>query len=408
MKCSFILDLSTLFVVLILLQLITLPLKAGAVLPPDLIVSAGAQVVGMFSLVAAVVVSLFASLVVLYVSWYQWFKKWSAYIAFGILALTLLLSNALLIWQLHATNQPVIITPTPSGLPVPQDRLEEVGSDCLTCQFYSDRITIFLPAEENFAVVDLDLNRRQEPDKSFSHYYFLDGFLRGQSLDTYAQFSKNEHELKSSSFLEKISVSTSVDASVRRSYEGVVLVQGTQLKFTTAEVLADFVTRNMPEYTQFQSPVAVDVHFDGEKRKGYALVETLLSDDYEQRIFFPGYETLEALTHQFVLWDSEGSFYMIDNTEVFSDTPAYPSHSWLLYKNADTQTTKKGFKTEVRELSENSWSVTVPDFADGLITVSAVQTYKDNKNGRTGKIVAGTISDSEGKREISGLIRIVK
>jgi hypothetical protein len=401
-------QLSVSLLLLLIAQLLFLPSQANAVLPPDLIVSAGAQLVGVFSLLAAVVVSLFTSLGILYVSCYEWFKKWSVYIAFGVLVFALLLSNSLFMWQMHSLEQPVVITQNPTDLPSPEPRSVEMTAACLTCQFYSESITLFFPDTQNTSVVEVDLNRRQEADTSFSHYYFLDGFLDGQSLDAYTQFDDNGSELVPAGFLEKIAIVDSVDASVRRSYGGVILAQDSKVSFKTVEVLADFVTRNTPEYTQFQSPVVVEVYIDDEQREGYALVETLHSTDYEQRIFFPGYDSLEALTYQFVLWDSERNFYMIDKTDVFSDTPAYPSHSWLLYKNANSGAAQKGFKTEVLELRENSWRVTVPDFENGIITVSSVETYKDSQTGRTRKIVSGTIIDNNGEREISGLLRIVR
>ena len=382
-------------------QILSLPQTVEAVLPPDLVVSVGSQIAGFFSLLVAVVVSVFASLGVLYAGWFERFKHYSTYIAFGILVLALLASNAFYLWQL---NQPShVVAPE-----YPTFTTATTTQDCTNCAFYSDSLTLYVPDSSNPLVIELDLNRRQELDGLFTHYYFLNGTV-GKNFDEYTQFSSNVYDLQPNDFLNSIQRIEAEDASVRDIYTGVVETQaGELITFESEAVDGDFITRNKPEYTQFQSATTFNVMVNGETKTAFGLVENLQSTDYRKRIFFPGMALLESLTHQFVLWDEAGAFYMIDDSKVFSNTPAYPAHSWLLYKSAVDGTTKKGFLTQITQLDESSWQVTVPDFQNGIITVSAVEEYKVESNGRSRYVVSGTVVDERGTRTISGLLRIVK
>jgi len=389
--------------------MLLLPYQAQAVLPPELVVSAGAQMVGIFSLVAALVVSVVTSIGVVYLAWYQRFKKWSVYIAFGFLVLALFVSNVVYLVLLYQTKS----VPTQNQYPEQEYLPPPAGSDaesaCSTCAFYKDSITLFIPDAKNPTVVELDLNRRQEPDTTFSHYYFLNGVIDGETLDNYIQFKAANSDLNQSAFLPQISRTEPVDGSVRAKYSG-ELETGVvgRIEFTTDKLLADFTTRNTPDYTQFQSPTKAELTIAGEKKTAFALVESLHSNDYQKHIFFDGYNSLKSQTHQFVLWDEVGNFYMIDDSEVFSDTPAYPPHSWLLYKNAAQGTVKKGFVTSIFELSKDSWRIAVPDFNNGTIEVRSINEYKTNANGRSRYVVVGRVTDDEGIRDISGVLRIVK
>jgi hypothetical protein len=388
--------------VFLCLSISVLPKPVQAVLPPDLIVSAGAQVAGVFSVLVAVLVSALATAGVFFLGWYQWCKQWSVYIAFGILAVALVGSNAFLMYMLNQNQQSVTSVPVISQQPG-----EEI--ECDWCQFYSDSITLFVPGETNPAVIELDLNRRQETDGTYSHYYFLDGFIDESNLDLYTQFNSPERTMQPYSYLSQIQRVEPEDLSVRAVYSGdIEAADGKQISFTTSQLQGDFVTRSTPEYTQFQSPASAQLQIDGEDITAYALVESLHSVDYTQWIFFPGYYSVQSKTHQFILWDAEGNFYMIDDSQVFSDTKAYPPHSWLLYKNAATTQTQKGFLTTISSVAENQWQVTVPDFNQGVITVEVTKTYQPTENGRTRHIVSGVVKDQKGERSISGILKIVE
>lgn len=386
---------------LLFLAMLGLPQVAVAVVPPDLVVSAGAQVVGIFSLLAAVIVSFIAGLGMLYLTWYQWFKKWSTQIAFGVLAAVLVGSNAVFLMLLLQPSQTVVVPVDPEPA--------QSAADCQTCQFYSDSITLFVPDADNPLVIEMNLNRRQEPDKTFTHYYFLNGLINTRPIEQYIQSAAANRDLQTEGFLQQIERREPADASVRAIYTGQLETEsGQSVQFTTAALSGDFVTRNTPEYTQLQSALTAEVIIDGTAKPAYALVETLQSIDYEKSVFFPGYADLDALTYQFVLWDAAGNFYMIDQSEVFSDTAAYPDHSWLLYKEAGSGLTKKGFASTISQPVAQQWQITLPDFKDGLITVSTVHEYKNDAAGSSHQVVSGQLVDQSGERTISGILRIVQ
>ena len=381
---------------------LSMPKITLAVLPPDLVVSVGSQIAGFFSLAVAVIVSLFASLSVLYIGWYEKSKKYSVPIAFLILLVALVVSNAYYWFQLSQIET----TDIPE---YPSFTMATSSQDCQSCAFYSDSVTLFVPDEAKPLVVELDMSRRQETDGTFVHYSFLNGLLNNQSLDRYTQFTVNDYALQANDFIRSIERTEPADGSVRDVYSGTIeTLNGEQLIFITDALSGDFVTRNTPEYTQFQSVAQANITYAEESATAYVLVENLQSNNYRPKIFFPGMDTLQSLTHQFVLWDEMGSFYMIDDSKVFSDTPAYPAHSWLLYKNEADGTTKKGFTTEIEQTASDQWRVTVPDFSNGVLELAVLREYKTEANGRTRYVVTGTIADDNGVRSVSGLLRVVR
>jgi hypothetical protein len=145
-----------------------------------------------------------------------------------------------------------------------------------------------------------------------------------------------------------------------------------------------------------------------------ALVEGIHSSDFSKQIFFEGNDKVEATTRQFVLWDEEDNFYMIDQSHVTSHTPEYPSHTWLLYKNATDGYTKKGFTSDVVAQSfmgrpETGWTITAPEFYDATIKLSVVKYINDGDyQTRMRPIVQGTITDNDGTRTIRGFGFIIR
>ncbi len=396
-----------------------MPKVSLAVLPPDVVVSVGAQVAGFFSLIVAVIVSLFASLAVMYFWWYEWCKRNSIYIAFGVLAVALVVSNVFYIWQLQSlTNQgPIVFTvpEKPSDLspqhpPQPATDTERNPADeCQTCEFYSDSITLYVPSLNRPFVLELDMNRRQEPNTSFTHYYFLDGLINAQPTEQYVQHSEMGYELSPESFLTNIERIRPADASVRDTYRGAVLTeQNEKVSFQIDTLQGDFISRNLPEYTQFQSVADATVSLNGEELTAYALVENLISNNFEKKIFFPGLDAVEALTYQFVLWDEDGNFYLIDKSEVFSDSPDYPSHTWILFKNTKTGEAKKSFTADITTVSDTQWIVQLPDLLGASLELSVQNQYQEERDGRSRFIVRGVVTDDSGTRTISGLLRKVQ
>jgi len=380
-----------------------------ALLPPDLVVSVGAQVVGFFSLIVAVILSVFTSMGVLYFWFYEWFKRHVVQVAFGALALVLLASNALYLWQMQPTQTVIVsqYTEHPPGLQGTSS--SQTVNECTTCAFFSDSLTVFVPDPVQPIVLQVDMNRRQETNGSFTHYYFLNGIINGDNFDQYTQFIKADYGLQANDFLLNIERILAEDTSVRDVYVAdVKSPSGDTFTLRTAPLQGDFVTRSLPEYTQLKSVTNTQLQVNDSVFAAYVLVDQLMSNDYQKRIFFPGFADLESLTYQFVLWDEANAFYLINDTQVFSDTPAYPTHSWLLYKNQATGATKKGFETQINQLSDTRWEVTLPDFQNGLLDVSVLTEYHQAGSDRSRYVVTGKITDDDGVRSVSGLLTLVR
>ena len=402
---------------LILGLIFFLPKSAEAVLPPDLVVSVGSQMAGFFAFFVVIIGSLFASLGILYVGFYQKIKKYSVHVAFLALFIALVVFSVL--YQLKINSLSLEITRLTSQeiteKPIIINNEEEVDvpditpdKSCTSCQFYSDSVSLFIPDEKSPFILELDLNRRQEPNGIFTHYYFLNGFYKNEITDKYVQFEFGSYDLTPTSYLVDFKRESPSDFSVRDYYSGVVkMTETNEVSFSITDIKGDFITRNRPEYTQFQSTGKALVKIGNETKEAFALVETLHSNDYEKRIFFPRLSSVVSLTHQFVLWDEFGNFYMIDNSEVFSDTPEYPSHSWLLYKSKDGET-KKGFSVMVAEIEDGEWLVSLPELNNASLRLYGEVTYKPDVNGRKRVYVTGVISDIYGTRKISGLLKLVK
>ena len=154
------------------------------------------------------------------------------------------------------------------------------------------------------------------------------------------------------------------------------------LHFTITDIKGDFVTKNTPHYTRYQSTGIATIKFHGETFTANALVEGIHSIDFSESIFFDGSDLVDADTYQFVLWDEDDNFYMIDDSNVRSDTPKYPSHTWLLHKDKASGYTKKGFDSTITTTvlpdgTETNWKITTPDFNDGSINLNLIKYIED-------------------------------
>lgn len=385
------------------------PYPAHAVLPPDVIMSVGTQAAGFLSFFAVLFGLVVGMLGVLFHVCGQYVKRYSVYLAFATLALALVGFQVLYVMdirQAHDLYQERItalrqgqaqqLSDHPSPEPI------EGGVECENCEFYSDSIHLYIPGERA-QVISLDLNRRRDQGDQFTHYYFLDGYVLGSPLDSYTSFKSEVATVKTNDFLREYAKVASQDTSVRDQFIGVIDLGAAPLSFAVGPTTGDFLTRNVPEYTQFQSVGTATIDLGEQKVLAYYLVETALSNDYTKRIFFAGYDTITAETHQFILWDDRGSFYLIDDTDVVSGPDAYQSHTWLLHKDGQSGLTKKSFRADVVTKEDGTWVVSVPDFSRGIITVEQDVLYKA-EDGRTRMLVSGTISDSDGTRSISGVL----
>lgn len=388
------------------------PHPAHAVLPPDVIISVGTQAAGFFSFFAVLFGMVIGVLGVSFRVCGQFMRQYSVHFAFVVLVVGLIGFQALYLTdmnRLHDSYQARISAlqdrmtgaskegaPTASGT---------ADGECPGCAFYNDRIVLYVPGA-TAQVVSLDLNRRRDPNGWFTHYSFLDGYVAGETIDAYGADKSRASTVLINDFLREYERATAADASVRDRYTGTVELGSASLVFTIGPVAGDFLTRNLPEYTQFQSVGSTTVQLNGESVPAYYFVENVFSNDYTKRIFFPGYDDVIAETYQFLLWDDRGSFYLIDDTAVVSGPDAYQSHTWVVHKDGRDGSTKKAFQADVSTLDEGQWMVSLPEIHNATIALERDVVYQD-ENGRERILVSGTITDSDGERTISGILHYI-
>lgn len=419
-----------------------IPYQVHALLPPDLVVSVGSQIVQFFSIGAVVVGGVFSSLAYWSRRWFCWSNKkvWkviSLIVFIVVCAIVLVYVVELEKQNNNSLNQMEKLQSINAGLEErlgnsvsladyqrlvaelnkqspdfrPDIFLFATGTQSLDKQFHSDNIILYRGGGSSFAL-EIDFNRIEVSPGVYTHYTYLNGNINGEIISDYDSVFATTTTLQKNRYVTEISRVMADDLSPRDSYKVTVLVNGDPVSFEIKNLQGDFVTRNHPDYTQLQSEGTAEVIYKGEKFEAQALVENTYANNYTTKIFFPGYQEIDSTTHQFVLWDENENFYLIDISEVRSDTPEYPSHVWLLYKSASGETIKKSFSASVSSVSDKigrvSWSVSAPDFEGAMITVSPVVPFKQSGEDRIRTEVSGTIYDNNGSRSIGGILHLVK
>ena len=139
-----------------------------------------------------------------------------------------------------------------------------------------------------------------------------------------------------------------------------------------------------------------------------AFTEGAHSYDYRTYVYFPGLDQLHATTYQFILWDDQQNFYLLDDTTVHTPNPAYPSHTWVLHKQASNGYSKKSFRANITQPTDTTWRVTLPNIASSTLDLTTTQKHYNRRMDRTHLILEGTIRDRNGIRSISGIGHVLK
>ncbi len=419
---------------LLVVLLLSVPQYVGAVLPPDIIFSVGAQFAQFFSLIALVAGGVIGSILVALRSHVLLIQTHGRFIIATVIILvcasitTFFIvqetqNRALYETQIQILNDQItaltrtITVQSTSTASDPMVVPPEVGWESLSDMrkvFNNDTLFLYSADAEDPFYLEIDMNRRQTPSGLFAHYYYLIGVLDGvDSHEYHFSYSSSTTPIPTE-FIERIDRKPFSDLSTREEYSGTVLRNGTPLSFVVQNVQGDFLTKNSPAYTRIESVGSGLVTYKGKTFPVHALVEKLYSNDFSKYIFFPDSENVEAETRQFVLWDSEGNFYLIDQSAVTSDTPQYPSHTWLLHKNAKENYTQKSFTADVTAefvlgQQEKRWSISTPDFDQATINLSLVKYIDDGDDQtRLRALVEGEIRDTTGTRSITGFVHIIK
>lgn len=404
-----------------------IPHHALAILPPDIIFSIGSQFFQIFSVIALAVSGVIGSVLLALRPRFAFLRE-HVYLTFGLLTLILVLViGGFWVAQLYenskahtpSTSNPGTLTPVttthhPSaGAVVIDGRGDEGVGDDVRGVFKNDTIFLYKEDESHPFYIELQLSRKQNQDGTYVHYYYLSGVYDGVSFDDYfTANATNTIPVSGNSFASFVRSSFS-DQSARANYHIELLVDGKIMGVDIENTGEEFFTKDTLTYTRYESASLALVSYDGRAFSADALVEGIYSRDYAKSIFFEGYDDVKQDTHQFVLWDSAGNFYMMDRSDVSSNSPAYPSHNWLLHKNTKGYA-KKAFDSDLSIRTEESgeesgFAISIPDFNEAQLDL-AVNGYVDgvSEGSHLRAFVAGKIRDADGERNISGFVQIVK
>lgn len=378
-----------LFAVLVVFLLV--PNMAGAVLPPDMIFSVGAQLWQILAGVGALLVGTVTAL-------FPFLRNTVAGIP-RLRVILLSLGSFFILCGLsylfyvstvqEAAHLPAPVSQVPSGVGLP-------------FAFYSDRFVFSgHHANGNSILIDLTINRKQEADGSFTHYYLgdiIDGTKQNKiSLDRAVW----GHEVLPDLFFSAFTHATSTDHSARENFTMNFDQLGKSYALTTGELVADFITKNEPEYTAYIGASTSSLSVGKERIVMNTMHERVYSTDYRQTIFFEGGETLPSTTVQLVFWDDVGNFYLIDKSDVRAPSPAYSSHYWALMKDKRGYV-KRAFGGEAR-IEQTSTSTRfiahVPGLSEASLVLPLVRPFVEAKDKG---LVLGSIEDALGVRNVEG------
>jgi hypothetical protein len=365
------------------------PALSEAVLPPDILFSAGTQLTQIAALCGIMFVAALSSAGAYMRYGFSWITSRT-----GILFL--LLTGLICFFAYSAfpsaKNSTQILAPITSSITEHRTyaalRAVVVGKD--SSQPYA---------------FEIDLNARENADGTFSTYYFGEGVF-GQTIEhAYAQFTHTDGTLPPHDFLTDIKRTKFPDLSSRERLSYALTLGKNILTVSTDTLSGDFLTKNTPEYMKYESVGTAHVTINGTASEAYIFVSPVFSTDYETYIFTPDYYSTGGAARQFILWDTLGNFYLADQSIVEKPTAAYPSHFWSLQKKAVSGALFKGFEGSIvgnskTPESETAWAIqsTGEPMFSGMLHMDTP--YKGVLRGMT---VSGTIVNMDGqKKEVHG------
>ncbi len=363
-----------------------LPMTALAIAPPDLVVSLGAQIISIGSLL----ILLFSTALG---ACFIFFEQSWKYI----------LQRSWLLWLLV-----VLVLIVYSAYFVSQNTDHDVDGEPQTStnhQFFNDTILLFSDTGDEPFILYIDANRKAVSTNEYLHYYFVEGLSAAGPLSEYQQQVIGNKRISAFGVLDEFQKELAPDLSVRHAYEGSVSFGKNKHLFFTDQLQSDFVTRSDINQTRHHSVATATLAIDSSVKTVYAYTENMHGADYRDLIFFIDRERVEAITHQFILWDEAGNFYAVDDTVVATAHPDYTSHTWVLYKEAQTGMTKKAFTASV--LNEpGGVQISVPELSGDSLQLAYVQQLPVSITDRELWYVQGVVTTNEGVKKISGIARI--
>ncbi len=290
---------------------------------------------------------------------------------------------------------------TPEFVPVPNQTDPSAKGEKL--QYFSDEIILASKNQndKNRFVLNLELNRKEVEKGKFIHYYTARFFQNGKEKTVRTNFYSNTEKITKNAFLPKYENAVFDDLSTRESFAFALSIDGKTFDITTTGLEGDFITKNDITYTRYLSEGKGTVKIGGEKFEANAALEKVYSSDHSKYLFFPGVNDLTSRTYRFLVWNSEGNFYLLDNSIVSKDHPAYRPHTWILYKNAAPKYLQKFFEAQIKfaeKGKEKNWEITIPGLETKLLLKTTDPTDVNWSNGTVG----GVANTKAGEKTLYG------
>lgn len=266
-------------------------------------------------------------------------------------------------------------------------------------KYFRDKLVL---AEANGKfILEVDLNRQEMKKGEIKHYYSARLFENGSSQSIKTNFNSNSGEIKSNQFISNFENEIFDDLSTRETYSFSLKIDSKNIDVELEGLEGDFITRNTITYTKYLSAGTGNIKINGENFEVNAALEKVYSNDKSQYLFFPGINDLSSRTYRFLLWDTEGNFYLLDDSIVSKDNPHYRPHTWILYKNASPKYMQKFFEADIdfqEKDEEKKWTIYIPGLETTLILSTSESTEANWSNGT----IKGTAQRQDGNKELFG------
>jgi hypothetical protein len=412
------------FVAVLLCVVALVPVPALAIIPPDVIVSVGSNLLQIIGVIALALGSIYTAVIVLVVQGVGFFKRYAIAILPVVTILAAVVVYVVVTQELDkmAVLEYELVTEKDRTMALLQENaLLRNGMQSATTSlttfasttpaqlgrnFYSESYTVV----SDSLVIEIDTNRIETAPGSgvFVHYTYLNGNDAGTSFTEYATIVASSSTPIPHSFVNRHIISNAEDLSPRDTFSISLTINGKPVTIEISNVAGDFVTRDELSYTRTHSLGRATITMDGTTIEAPILVDRAYSNDADYGIFFPGHETIDVKTVQFILWDTEENFYLFDSSNVSTPSPYYRSHTWLLYKGRDGYLKKSfsGTSTPVTYSAKLAWNVAMPEFNDAVFAIEASEMFK-SQDGRIRVVVSGTVQDARGVRNVRGVGHLI-
>lgn len=369
------------------------PKPAKAVIPPDFIFNIGTSIAQVFSVVILFFSALFATT-------YQFIKLKFASLKhrriFLILSIVLVIFGSLGISLIYTLRKENIDFKTWLNL----YQISKHTTDDTKDYFY-DRIIVSAKDDQQQPLVAVFEGSRQETKQpGFSHSYGVYVLYQGKVFRDFTSFTSPSSTVQAHDFITSFSSNASAELP-EFTYTMGIKLDTQNFTFTFSDLESDFLVKNNLEYIRFISPGLAKISVGGKVFSGHVMVDRVLSTNGKIPTL-EGYE-VKRTSHSIALWQENGDFYHIDTSQVFTPNVPYASHTWVLYKNAQTKSTNKLYEASVvyTPNPEPSWKIIIPELNNTKLTFKLISTLTKNSEQLEG-YVQGTVQDKSGKHEVSG------